>query len=443
MKKIICLSLILLLLLAGCRKSSSDISSNVADTVVSETESKEEQTVSSFTEVSSAQTVTSSVAAPPVVSTPSIATPPLKQEVQEIKNGNLGINGGIWLSFLEINDFLSSKKGFKTEFKKVINDMKSLGITDLYFHIRSHCDSVVKSDFFPQTEKSAGVNFDILQYAIDLCHKEGIRIHGWINPYRVTASHSDVAKLPQNSPAVKWLNESKTQNVVVMNGIYLNPAELEARKLIVDGVRELINKYSLDGIHFDDYFYPTTDPKFDELSYTTYKNGKKNPLSLEEWRRANVDLLISDTKTAINFSGKKLIFSVSPAANITKNYNDSYADVKGWAEKGYIDEVIPQIYFGFKHTDPKFNFDSLLKEWTDLVANSKVTLRIGLAPYKIGTESKTDGTEWMENTDILSRQVKLCRENTRVSGVVFYSYSTLFSDKENNKAERENLLQTS
>ncbi len=446
MKRLVCIIFALMLALSGCRKNNLEGSSfTVTEMVVSEMTSVTEK-VSSFEESSSAESEIPSVSTPTppvgsaaeIISTPSAVEPP----VEEIETGSIGINGGLWLSFMEINELLTSKKGFKTEFNQVIRDMKSLGLTDLYFHIRSHCDSVVKSDYFPQTEKSQKAGYDILQYAIDTCHSKGIKIHGWINPYRVTASHSDIGKLPDGSPAKKWINEGKSLNVVVMNGIYLNPAENEVRKLIVDGVRELIGKYSLDGIHFDDYFYPTADPLFDEASYESYKNATKNPLSQLDWRRANVDILISDTKTAIDLSGKTLIFSISPSANIEKNYSLACADVKGWSQKGLIDEVIPQIYFGFNHTDEKFNFDSLLNEWVDLVGETEVKLKIGLAPYKVGTVSPTDGDEWQKNTDILARQVKLCNETEKVEGVVFFSYSTLFSEKGPNTRERENLKLT-
>ncbi len=439
MKKILCLLFALLLSLSGCRKNDSTVTSSAVETVASKTESVIE-TVSAESQISSVQSAISQEPTAVIESKPQVvsSTPP-KTEEKVITKGDLGINSGVWLSFYEVEGLLTDKKGFKAAFYEVVKNSKELGITDIYFHIRSHCDSVVKSDLFPQKEKASAVNYDVLEYAITLCHKEGLKLHGWINPYRVTASHSDVSKLPKDSPALKWLNEGKTKNVIVMNGIYLNPAEAQVQELIINGVKELINKYSLDGIHFDDYFYPTTNPEFDKKSYSTYKEATKNPLSLDDWRRANVDCLISATKTAIELSGKSVIFSVSPSADIWKNYNTHYADIKSWLERDLIDEIIPQIYFGFAHTDQNFNFDKLLKDWQDLCGGHKAKLKIGLASYKAGTESKTDGTEWKESSDILSRQLKLCKEK-KVDGVVFYSYSSLFSNQEPNRKERENLI---
>ena len=353
------------------------------------------------------------------------------------------ISSGVWLSYLEVNTLLKSENGFKYEFDKVAEELYGFGINELYFHVRSHCDSVVKSQHFPQTETSQKADYDILDYVISACHKKGIKVYAWINPYRVTATHSDISKLPEGSPAAKWLNDGDSQNdrnVVVQNGIYLNPAESEVRKLVVDGVRELVRGYSLDGIHFDDYFYPTTDPSFDKISYETYKEATENPLSLADWRRENVNTLIAETHTAVKSSGKNVIFSVSPAAAIEKNYNSAYADVKYWIDNGLVDEVIPQIYFGFNHTDGDFNFPKLLNNWTKFCKNSKATLKIGLASYKIGTESDTDGDEWQKNSDILARQVALCRQNSKIKGVVFYSYTSLFSDSQQNTTERNNII---
>ena len=346
---------------------------------------------------------------------------------------------GVWLSFSEINELLES--GF--DFSGLTKNLKTLGITDLYIHTRSHCDSIVPSDLFPQTESSRAVKFNILEKVISECHNADIKVHAWINPYRVASSHSDITKLDLNSPAVEWLNDNDTdndKNVIIMNGIYLNPAEPQVRRLILDGIKELIEGYAIDGIHFDDYFYPTTDSEFDRISYEAYKTDTPHPLSLDDWRRTNIDILIADCKKLIEISGKDIIFSISPAADIDKNYSSYYADIKGWCEKGLIDRVIPQLYFGFEHTDSEFNFDRLLNDWLQLCDYSKTQLKIGLASYKIGTGSPADGTEWQENSDILAKQIKLCKTKPQISGAVFFSYNSLFSTEMANTAERENLI---
>ena len=205
-------------------------------------------------------------------------------------------------------------------------------------------------------------------------------------------------------------------------------------------MRELLQKYDVDGIHFDDYFYPTTDEEFDRESYESYKKSAKSPLPLADWRRANVDALISGCKTAIELSGKNVVFSISPAASIEKNYNTLYADIGGWTQKGYLDEVIPQLYFGFDYKDEDFRFNNLISEWKKLCEkNTAVKLKIGLAPYKIGTISEADGNEWQENSDILLRQLQICFHDPQITGVVYFSSTSLFSENVQNTAERVNL----
>ena len=352
-------------------------------------------------------------------------------------------SSGVWLSFSEVNSLLEDPGSFKSRFSEITENLKSLNIENLYIHVRSHCDSIFDSEFFPMTESAAKIDYDIFEYIIDACHKENIKVHAWINPYRVSTSTEDPKELDENSPARRWLCDDDSQNdknVLIYNGIYLNPGEFDSRQLVINGVKEILDSYDVDGIHFDDYFYPTSDPEFDKESYEAYKDTAKKPLSLDNWRRASVDALISGCKTAIDASGSNAVFSVSPAADIDKNYNDYYADIGSWVKSGYIDEIIPQLYFGFEHTDSYYNFQNLLKEWKELCqSNRSVKLTIGLAAYKIGTQSPSDGSEWQENSDILARQAQICLNDNNVSGIVLFSYSGLFSDQTQNTKERENL----
>ena len=228
--------------------------------------------------------------------------------------------------------------------------------------------------------------------------------------------------------------------MAVCNGIYLNPAEQEVRELVINGIREVLQKYDVDGIHFDDYFYPTTDPEFDMASYEKYKSGAENPLELSDWRRSNVNALISACYTAVKYYDKDILFTVSPMASVEKNYNELYADVSAWAKNGCVDCIIPQLYFGFDYPEPEFRFENLIKKWIELAAeNDGVELKIGLAPYKIGTDSEQDREEWNESADIIARQARKCRESGGVSGYVLFSYSSLFSSNGLNVKQRENL----
>lgn len=365
---------------------------------------------------------------------------PQKEELT-YKNSS---SSGIWLSFSEINGMLESEAGFKAEFEKVLENCKALKIGEIYVHIRAYCDSLFKSDYFPLVKAAEGIDYDVFEYIINACHTAGIRVHAWINPYRVLTASSDKEELDHNSPAYKWLSDDSAENdknVVIYNGIYLNPAEYEVRELVINGIREVLNKYKVDGIHFDDYFYPTADPEFDAVSYEKYKSETENPLLLADWRRANVNALISGCYTAVKFHGKDIIFSVSPAASIEKNYNELYADASAWVESGCIDCIIPQLYFGFDYPDKQYCFDNLLSEWLKLVSeNRQVKLKIGLAPYKIGTDTEADREEWNTSEDIIARQAEQCYKNSGVEGYVLFSYTSLVSDDELNEKQRENLI---
>lgn len=348
---------------------------------------------------------------------------PIEQEYTAKKNDYIT---GVWLSFAELDTMLAAD--FKQEFDTVIKNCKAKSITDMFVHVRPYCDAIYPSKLFPIRESAQSADFDLLKYMIDVCHQNGINFHAWLNPFRVRTADSEVTKLPADSPAFKWLNDQNAQNdsnIIIKDGIYLNPASNEVRMLIIDGIREIVDNYLVDGIHFDDYFYPTTDESFDVGSYSEYLSDTKTPLSLADWRRSNVNLLISSAFTAIKFKDKNITFSVSPSASINDNFNKQYADIKTWVHSGCVDYIIPQLYFGFEYPQEKFAFENLIKGWQELIKGTDVRLLIGLATYKINTETEPDSTEWANGVDVINRQIKICKQNENISGHIFFSYSSM------------------
>lgn len=352
------------------------------------------------------------------------------------------VSSGIWLSYSEINEILKSDN-ISEKIEEVSLNCKSLEIENIYIHTVAFCDAIYKSKIYPQTENSKLADFDVLEKFINAFHGYGIKVHAWVNPYRVSSSNTEIEKLAKNSIARKWLNDEDVENdknVCIYNGIYLNPASEQVRSFITSAIIEICENYEVDGIHFDDYFYPTIDEAFDKISYEEYISGNENPLSLAEWRRVNVNILIGDCYDTIKQIDENIEFSISPAADIDKNYNELYADVEYWVESGYIDSVIPQLYFGFLYPDEKFKFDSLLEKWVEIAQkNLDVDLNIGLAAYKIGTENPPDNEEWQNFDDIIAKQVEICYENNFVKGFVLFSYSAMFSNDDLNVSQRENL----
>lgn len=358
--------------------------------------------------------------------------------------GNSGTaQSGVWISYSEINSMLLSENGFKNEFSQVLSNLKELEIENVYIHVRAFCDSLYPSKYFPKMKALDGYDYDVLEYITKTLKAENIKVHAWINPYRVSTSTTDVNTLDTDSPAYIWLNDQipeNDKNVCLSGGIYLNPAEAEVRNLVINGIKEILENYDVDGIHFDDYFYPTTEASFDEISYKNYSESNQNPLSLEDWRRNNVNLLISGCYDAVKYKNSDVIFSVSPMASLDKNYNNLYADVAEWINGEYVDVIIPQIYFGFSYPQEEFRFQNMLETWKKAVKNSNVGLCIGLGFYKGVPELEEDRQEWENNFDIISRQVEICKKDQTVEGYVYFSYSSLFSNQEPYKKQRENII---
>ena len=354
-------------------------------------------------------------------------------------------DSGIWISCYEITSMLKNESGFKSEFERVIENCKKLQIQNLYIHIRPFADSLYQSDYFPLMDVVSEYDYDVFDYMIEKCHKSDLKVHAWINPYRVSTATGNIEEINKNSPAYKWLKDDQSENdlnVSFANGIYLNPASSEVRELVLDGIRELIAKYRVDGIHFDDYFYPTTKADFDAATYNQYKKTCEKPLNLADWRRENVNLLMSSCHTAIKYANPNIIFSISPAASVESNYNNLYADVTEWIEKGYVDEIIPQLYFGFEYPDKDYRFNNLVEEWKNLASlNKAVKLKIGLANYKAKPELEADKGEWSQKSDIIARQVEICEEDENIQGCVFFSYSSVFGEDAPYKKQREKLIE--
>lgn len=341
-------------------------------------------------------------------------------------NNNQDYIIGVWISYAELDTMLQGD--FKTEFGTAVQNCLSRGITDLFVHVRPFCDSYYPSQYFPLRSAATVYDFDILEHMITVCHQNGIKFHAWLNPYRVRATDSDISAVPDTSPAKVWLNDEiadNDTNISLVGGVYLNPASSEVRQLVLDGIREIIDSYAVDGIHFDDYFYPTTEAVFDEQSYTLYCDKTQKPLSLDNWRRANVNALISGAYTTIKFKNKDIAFSVSPSASIDENYNKHYADVAAWCENNCVDYIIPQLYFGFEYPDGNFKFDNLITKWQKVTENTYTKLLIGVATYKIDTQNEPDKTEWSNGQEIINSQIAICKKSPDVSGHIYFSYSSM------------------
>lgn len=340
---------------------------------------------------------------------------------------------GVWISCYDhISAEGKTEKEYNDETDEMFGIIKNMGFNTAFVHLRAFSDAFYESDIYPYSAFIAGkegvdLPFDPFEIILESAKKHGISVHGWINPFRISAN-SNPDFLSDSNPAKIILqnNNSDEKIIIIPNGIYYNPSHTENHKKIIDGVREIISKYDIDGIHIDDYFYPSTDESVDAVQYSRY-TAQGGLLSLSEWRVTVINAFVSGLYSAVKSVDRDLIFSISPAASFDKNYNELYADCALWlSQKGYTDMIIPQIYFGFEHGTS--SFDELLIQWSKEKKHPDIQLLCGLGAYKIGTKDEFAGqgiNEWKENSDILSRQIQSIRNNEAYNGFVMFSYSDI------------------
>lgn len=277
----------------------------------------------------------------------------------------------VWLAYVDYKSLGlrdKSEAEFRENAEAFFEEAAANRINTVYFHVRAFRDAAYKSDSFPMSRylwtKKDEIPYDPLEIMIELAHKNKMELHAWLNPYRNTDFDKKI----------------------------LNPASEKSTEEILRCVREILEDYDVDGIHFDDYFY-TEDSK----------------LSSQK-KMANVNRMVRAVYKTVKEYGQEIQFGISPAGNI--GYCESIgADVKTWmAEEGYVDYLVPQIYWTDQHSASwrEKMFTDTLEEWISF--NEKnVPLYIGLALYRAG-EKASDDPGWGKADDNLARQVRILRK---------------------------------
>lgn len=341
---------------------------------------------------------------------------------------------GIWLSYIDLTTMLKGKeeREFTENIEDAFENIKSFDFNTVIVQVRPFSDALYKSSYYPWSFICSGtegqdIGYDPLEIMVKEAHKRGLRIEAWINPYRVRSEASKV-EISEENPATKWIREGSDSIINYNGGVYYNPGKEEVRELIVNGVVEIVENYNIDGIHLDDYFYPGTENSIDEVTFSNYLL-EGGALSLEDWRRENVNILVRKAYEAIKKADPEVLFGISPQGSMVNNYNQQYIDIEEWVQnKGYIDYICPQIYYGFENQNN--DFKGAVEEFNNLVSESSVSLYIGLAAYKVGMEDKWAGSgakEWINNENILKTQVEASRNYSNCSGVFLYRYDSLFN----------------
>lgn len=333
----------------------------------------------------------------------------------------------VWVPYMETEQLIAAEDPVAA-IADCMRDIADRGANTVYFHVRANSDAYYASTVYTPTDRTAALlsgGIDPLSVAVEQAHAVGLSLHAWVNPYRIGTDAS----------------RAVTADTFVFSGrYYYIPTADSTHTLVLDGVRELVTGYAIDGIQFDDYFYPSgavephTPAAFETDSYTAYCQAG-GALTVAEWRRAAVDRLVSAVY-AVCHSREGCVFGISPAADITAVRESMYADVTRWAgTAGYVDYLCPQLYFGFRHQ--RAPFTAQLDAWSALPRHESLQLIAGLALYKTGlpedTYAGSGKAEWAQGGDILARQVRAA-EAAGWNGTALYSHLSFAADGERDAA---------
>ncbi|MBE6886225.1 MAG: hypothetical protein E7486_04670 [Ruminococcaceae bacterium] len=450
--------------------SSQEIASNGGDVSSLATSSTVSPSVSypaEFPSVSSGTGMTGSVPAvsgTPVTGSGASSRPAVSSQgssssapAQTSPRTNYANMKAVWFSYLDLEEgFTSSKTAaqFREHMGNVLENLKTgFGINTFIFQVRMFGDAMYPSKYFCWSfyanENHQDPGYDPLQIVVEECHKRQISIHAWVNPYRgfKTAKVPDVSA---DYAFTKWLSDSsKKGDYLVQFGEYwyFNPGVAEVAALIADGVAEICENYEVDGIHFDDYFYPNNaDNTFDQKAYNRYLSGigGGTALSRSAWRMDNVNRMVWTVYRRIKSINPNILFGISPQGNV-ENCEALGADVTKWVQNaGYVDYMIPQLYYA-TNSDGQ-GFSHWLDTWNGMVTQSGIRLYAGLALYKeqeahinhwhdpyacadrfsCTSNLICNGYDWLKTTNNLAAQYRLALGKNRVQGVALYRYGNLF-----------------
>lgn len=322
-----------------------------------------------------------------------------------------------------------------------LDKLKSLGINTVFFQVKPDGTALWPSKILPWSDMLTGKigedpGYDPLQFMLDEAHKRGMKVHAWFNPYRVSVNTkpSTVTELnrtlSQNPASVFVLHRDWIRTAG--DRFVLDPGIPEARSWITSIVAEVVARYPIDGVQFDDYFYAESSGSMLNDSETFKKQGQGFG-SKADWRRHNTQLLIEQVSRTIKQLKPEVEFGVSPAG-VWRNrshdaagsdtrgaaaYDEAYADTRLWVQQGLLDYIAPQIYWPFARDAARY--DVLAKWWADVVKPTNTRLYIGVALYKVGEPSKNE-PDWTINGGVpeLKKQLDLNESMPQINGTILF-----------------------
>lgn len=338
---------------------------------------------------------------------------------------------GVWVATVDNIDWPSNKNlssdSQKVEFIKLLDLHKANGMNAMIVQVRPATDALYPSPYEPWSEWLTGKQgqppvpyYDPLEFMLNETHKRGMEFHAWMNPYRAEFAIGKSSLSPTHITRLHpdWF-------LAYGDKRYFDPGNKEAQQYVTNLVADVVKRYKIDAIHFDDYFYPyrITGIEFpDDASYKKYNNG----LSKDDWRRSNVDSIILKLSKAIKKENTRCQFGISPFGvwrNIDKdpdgsntragqtNYDDLYANIVLWLKNNWIDYVAPQIYWEFEQKNAPYQ---TVLDWWSTHSYGK-NCYIGLGIYKAGSNPA-----WKDKTQ-LPRQIEALRNTPNIQGMIFFS----------------------
>ncbi len=353
----------------------------------------------------------------------------------------------MWISYIEWESLdISTEEKMREEAGVMFDNCVDLGLNTAIVAVRPFSDALYKSAIYPWSHVLTGTQgqdpgYDPLAVLVEEAHARGLRIEAWINPYRVSADSNGPLTLSDTNPAVlhpEWAHET--------SGVWYDPGLPEVQQMVVDGVREIVQNYDVDGIHFDDYFYPETtvaadeeggetdagSQEFDAATFARYGGGKE----LAAWRRANVDTLVQAVYGAVKEQNPDVSFGISPQGNNQNNYDMQYSDVCHWmATPGFVDYVMPQLYWGFGYRTSSgredYAFANISATWAGYERAETVKLYAGLGAYRVGDGDggSNDQAEWRSGHNVADMVAHL-RTVKGFSGFALFRYQFLCNPPE-------------
>jgi len=341
---------------------------------------------------------------------------------------------GAWIASVKNIDW-PSRTGLpadaqRAEYRALLDEARRIGLNAVFVQVRPTADALYASPYEPWSLWLTGTQgqdpgYDVLGFLVEEAHARNLEFHAWFNPYRVT-KEKGIDELDANHPArvhPDWVRTYGGQ-------LYFDPGVPDVRAHIQAVIMDVVAKYDIDGVHFDDYFYPypIENEEFgDDDTYRRYGTGFADK---GDWRRDNVNVLIAKLGTAIHAAKPWVRFGVSPfaiwrnmssdpsgsATNAFEAYSKIYADSRAWIKHGWIDYVVPQVYFPIGH--PVAPYDVLVAWWAREVAGTSVDLYVGQGTFQIGNKGWTDPNEML-------RHLEFNHTHDGVAGDVYFSMTKL------------------